>query len=356
MPSPAPAGNSSGASRVPGHEDSQPSFIIPQSEGAALIDGKSYGQALQARVKGAVAAMKQAGQGVPGLAVILVGNDPASEVYVRHKEAATIAAGMTSWKHVLEADTPEEDLYALIERLNADPVVNGILLQLPLPPHMDPLRLLGAIAPEKDVDGLGALNAGRLAVAQRENQNPEGIVPCTPLGCLYLIKAAQAHLTGHESLTGLHAVMVGASPLVGRPMAQLLMQQGCTVTLVQKTSRHVPELCRQADILVVATGVPRLVKGDWVKEGAIVIDVGINRVQRTEAEMANARAEQGEKAKPTHLVGDVDMAGARLRAGAITPVPGGVGPMTIACLLSNTLEATAWQKGLRENMQGSFGA
>ncbi len=249
----------------------------------------------------------------PGLAVVLVGDDPASKVYVANKARQTVLAGMKSFEHRLPADTRQEDLLSLVRQLNADPAVHGILVQLPLPKHLDADAVIAAIDPDKDVDGLTVTNAGRLAAGL------PGLVPCTPLGCLLLLR------DGVADLTGLHAVVIGRSNLVGKPIAQLLLQQNCTVTIAHSRTRDLPALCRTADILIAAVGRPELVRGDWVKPGAIVIDVGINRVP-----VATGK---------TRLVGDVAFAEAAEIAGRITPVPGGVGPMTIACLLRNTLTA-----------------
>ncbi|WP_126976890.1 bifunctional methylenetetrahydrofolate dehydrogenase/methenyltetrahydrofolate cyclohydrolase FolD [Frigidibacter oleivorans] len=285
---------------------------------AAIIDGKGFAAGLRARIAGQVAALAARGV-VPGLAVVLVGADPASQVYVRNKGIQTREAGMASFEHLLPADTAEADLLALIARLNADPAVHGILVQLPLPPQMDAARVIGAIDPAKDVDGFHVTNAGRLAVGL------PAMVPCTPLGCLMLLKDRLG------SLSGLEAVVVGRSNIVGKPMAQLLLAADCTVTVAHSRSRDLAAICRRADILVAAVGRPGMITADMVKPGATVIDVGINRV-KTEGR--------------TRLVGDVDFAGVAQVAGAITPVPGGVGPMTIACLLANTLTAACRANGL----------
>ena len=281
---------------------------------AQTLDGKAFAARLRARIATQVADL--AGQGiVPGLAVVLVGEDPASQVYVRSKGRMTREVGMTSFEHRLPASTDQETLMALIDRLNADPAVNGILVQLPLPKGMDEAAVINAILPEKDVDGFHILNVGRLATGQK------AMVPCTPLGCLMLLRD---HL---GSLAGRNAVVIGRSNIVGKPMAQLLLRDSATVTVAHSRTTDLAALCRQADILVAAVGRPHFVQGDWIKPGATVIDVGINRT------------EDG-------LVGDVDFAAATQVAGAITPVPGGVGPMTIACLLANTLTATARTHGL----------
>ncbi|QYK41291.1 MAG: bifunctional methylenetetrahydrofolate dehydrogenase/methenyltetrahydrofolate cyclohydrolase FolD [Paracoccaceae bacterium] len=287
---------------------------------ATIIDGKAFA----ARIRGQVAihVARLAEQGVtPGLAVVLVGEDPASQVYVRNKHAQTVEAGMASFEHRLPAETREADLLALIARLNADPAVHGILVQLPLPRHMNPDLAINAIAPEKDVDGFHILNVGRLATGQK------AMVPCTPLGCLMLLRDL------HGSLAGMNAVVVGRSNIVGKPMAQLLLADSCTVTVAHSRTADLPETCRRADILVAAVGRPEMILGDWVKPGATVIDVGINRIER------DGR---------TRLVGDVHFDSAAQVAGAITPVPGGVGPMTIACLLANTLTAACRAHGLAE--------
>ena len=276
---------------------------------ATLIDGKAFAADLRTRISSEVAAMKA--QGItPGLAVVLVGEDPASQVYVRSKGRMTHEVGMNSFEHRLPAETSQDDLLALIDRLNADPAVNGILVQLPLPRHMDEAAVINAIDPAKDVDGFHILNAGLLATGQK------AMVPCTPLGCLMLLRD---HL---GSLSGKNALVIGRSNIVGKPMAQLLLRDSATVTVAHSRTANLPDLCRQADIVVAAVGRAYFVQGDWIKPGAVVIDVGINRTD-------------------DGLVGDVDFDGAKEVAGAITPVPGGVGPMTIACLLANTLTATA---------------
>lgn len=281
---------------------------------AQLIDGKAFAATLRTRIATEVGRMAE--QGItPGLAVVLVGEDPASQVYVRSKGRMTKEVGMTSFEHKLSADTPQDELLALIGRLNADPAVNGILVQLPLPDHMDEAAVINAITPEKDVDGFHILNVGRLATGQK------AMVPCTPLGCLMLLRD---HL---GSLAGKNAVVIGRSNIVGKPMAQLLLRDSATVTIAHSRTADLPAICRQADIVVAAVGRAKFVQGDWIKPGATVIDVGINRT------------EDG-------LVGDVDQASVAQVAGAFTPVPGGVGPMTIACLLANTLTATARSNGL----------
>lgn len=288
---------------------------------ADVIDGKAFAAQLRARIAtlaGAFAA--QAGRQA-GLAVVLVGEDPASQVYVRSKGKSTVEAGMASFEHKLPADTDEATLLALVEQLNADPAVDGILVQLPLPRHLDEQKVIATIAPDKDVDGFHVTNAGRLAVGQ------PGFVPCTPLGCLMLLQDKLG------DLAGLDAVVVGRSNIVGKPMAQLLLAQSCTVTVAHSKTRNLPDVVRRADIVVAAVGRPEMIKGDWIKPGATVIDVGINRV---------AGAQEGK----TRLVGDVAYAEAAAVAGAITPVPGGVGPMTIAVLLRNTLVAAYRNAGI----------
>ena len=286
-----------------------------------LIDGKAYAARLTAETKAAVAALHERHGVAPGLAVVLVGNNPASEVYVRSKIAHTEAVGMRSVSHLLPGSTGQEELLALVERLNADPAVHGILVQLPLPTGIDAAAVTAAIAPAKDVDGLGPMNVGltTLGVSAGPGEGLAGLVPCTPLGCLLLLRAELG------TLRGLHAVVVGKSNLMGRPMAQLLLQEECTVTVCHGSTPDVGALARLADILVVATGQTGLVRRGWIKPGATVIDVGITRVTTPEGR--------------TRLVGDVVFEEAMGRAGRLTPVPGGVGPMTIACLLRNTLTA-----------------
>lgn len=284
---------------------------------ATLIDGKGFAAGLRARIAGEVQRILAEGGPVPGLAVVLVGEDPASQAYVRSKGRQTVEAGMASFEHRLPATAAEAELLALIARLNADASVHGILVQLPLPAHMDEARVINAIDPAKDVDGFHVINAGRLATGQK------AMVPCTPLGCLMLLRDRLGDLAGRE------AVVIGRSNIVGKPMAQLLLRESCTVTVAHSRTRGLADVCRRADILVAAVGRPRMIPGDWVKPGATVIDVGINRVEG-------------------RLVGDVDFETAAAVAGAITPVPGGVGPMTIACLLANTLTACCRIHGLTE--------
>ncbi|HEV2079363.1 MAG TPA: bifunctional methylenetetrahydrofolate dehydrogenase/methenyltetrahydrofolate cyclohydrolase FolD [Allosphingosinicella sp.] len=288
---------------------------------ADIIDGKAFAEKLRERVAEAVSAFVEKAGRKPGLAVVLVGEDPASQVYVRSKGKATIAAGMESFEHKLPDSTGQDELIALVEALNADERVDGILVQLPLPKGVDDKAVIAAIGPAKDVDGFHVANAGRLAVGE------EALVPCTPLGSLMLLK----DMLG--DLSGLEAVVVGRSNIVGKPMAQLLLQENCTVTIAHSRTRDLADVVSRGDIVVAAVGRAEMVKGDWLKPGATVIDVGINRVPA---------AEEGK----TRLVGDVDFEQARDVAGAITPVPGGVGPMTIAVLLRNTLVAAHARAGL----------
>ncbi len=293
--------------------------MTAESPCASLIDGKAFAAGLVERVT-AAAARLQAAHGVkPGLAVVIVGEDPASQIYVRNKGETTLRAGLRSDTHRLADTTSQADLLALIAALNADTGIHGILVQLPLPDHIDSAAVLAAIDPDKDVDGFHVVNAGRLAVGL------PGLVPCTPLGCLMLLK----HELG--DLSGLNAVIVGRSNIVGKPMAQLLLGQSCTVTIAHSRTRDLPALCRSADILVAAVGRAEMVRGDWIRPGATVIDVGINRVPSRDP----VRAAEGK----SRVVGDVAFDEAMTVAGRITPVPGGVGPMTIACLLANTYTA-----------------
>lgn len=287
---------------------------------AKIIDGKIIAADLRARVAAEVTRVKQEHHLTPGLAVVLVGHDPASEVYVRTKAKQTEAAGMASFEHKLPADTSLDDLLSVIARLNSDPNVHGILVQLPLPKGLNSQKVIDAIDPAKDVDGLNPLNAGRLATGL------PALTPCTPLGCVMLAK------TVHTSLEGMSAVIIGRSNLVGRPLVQLLLNENATVTIAHSRTRDLAKVCRQADLLFAAVGKPEMVKADWIKPGATVIDVGINRIPG-----ANGKGK---------LVGDVDYKGALNVAGAITPVPGGVGQMTVACLLVNTLRAACAIKGV----------
>ena len=286
---------------------------------ARRIDGKAFAETLRGRLTDEVAALKRDHGLTPGLAVILVGEDPASQIYVRNKGLQTEACGMLSVTHRLSATTPQAELIALVKALNADATIHGILVQLPLPDGFDSDAVIAKIDPAKDVDGLHVVNAGLLAT------NQPALTPCTPLGSMLLLKDA------HGDLTGLHAVVIGRSNLVGKPIAQLLLQANCTVTIAHSRTRDLAALCRQADILVAAVGRPEMVRGDWIKPGATVIDVGINRVPARDPEAAA----QGK----TRVVGDVAFDEAVKVAGQITPVPGGVGPMTIACLLQNTVTA-----------------
>ncbi len=286
--------------------------------GATIIDGKAFAAGLRARVAGQVAKLKRDHGITPGLAVVLVGENPASQVYVRNKNKQTAEAGMNSFEHRPPDSIGEAELVALVEELNRDPEVNGILVQLPLPAQVSSQAVIGSIDPAKDVDGFHTTNAGLLAVGG------EGLVPCTPLGCMMLIKDVLG-----DDLSGKRALVLGRSNIVGKPMAHLLLGAHCTVTIAHSRTRDLPAECRRADILVAAVGRPRMVEGDWVKPGATVIDVGINRIETDDGK--------------TKLVGDVDFEAVRAHAGAITPVPGGVGPMTIACLLLNTLTATCRQ-------------
>jgi methylenetetrahydrofolate dehydrogenase (NADP+) / methenyltetrahydrofolate cyclohydrolase len=289
--------------------------------GAQIIDGKAVAASLRREVAARVAQLSSTHGIRPGLAVVLVGNDPASEVYVGSKARSTVEAGMRSFEHRLPSETTQAELMALIALLNADQDVDGILVQLPLPRHIDSTAVLEAVDPAKDVDGFHPINVGRVATGAG------GIVPCTPLGSLLLIKSLQV------PLVGLEALIVGRSNIVGKPMVQLLLGEQCTVTIAHSRTRDLPGRCRQADILVAAVGRPQMIRGDWVKPGAIVIDVGINRLP----------PDAGGKSR---LVGDVAFDEVRAVAGAITPVPGGVGPMTIACLLKNTVQAAAARRGL----------
>ena len=292
---------------------------------AEIIDGKAFAGEVRKKVAAQVARLKAEHGITPGLAVVLVGEDPASQVYVRSKGEMTVEVGMNSFEHRLPAETEEAALLALLDDLNADPAVHGILVQLPLPDHMDESNIINRIDPAKDVDGFHISNVGLLATGQK------AMVPCTPLGCLMMLR------DHHGNLSGLDAVVVGRSNIVGKPMAQLLLRDSCTVTIAHSRTRNIEEVCRRADILVAAVGRPEMITGAWVKPGATVIDVGINRIPAPE---------RGEG--KTRLVGDVHFDSAAQVAGAITPVPGGVGPMTIACLLANTLTACCRANGLPE--------
>jgi methylenetetrahydrofolate dehydrogenase (NADP+)/methenyltetrahydrofolate cyclohydrolase len=293
---------------------------------AAIIDGKAFAAGLVERVAAASARLEATHGLKPGLAVVIVGEDPASQVYVRNKGETTARAGMRSDTHRLPETASEAELLALVETLNGDPGIHGILVQLPLPAQIDAAAVLGAIEPDKDVDGFHVVNAGRLAVGL------PGLVPCTPLGSTMLLKDRLG------DLSGLNAVIVGRSNIVGKPMAQLLLAENCTVTIAHSRSRDLPALCRAADILVAAVGRPEMIRGDWIKPGATVIDVGINRVPSADP----VKAAEGR----TRLVGDVAFKEAVEVAGAVTPVPGGVGPMTIACLLANTYTAACRAAGV----------
>jgi len=293
---------------------------------AQLIDGKVYAERLRAQVGQEVAALKRDHGVQPGLAVVLVGEDPASQIYVRSKGEHSLAAGMHSATHRLPADASQEELVRLVADLNADPLIHGILVQLPLPKHLDERAVLAAISPDKDVDGLHVVNAGRLA------SGLPGLYPCTPLGCMILLRETLGDLAGKR------AVVVGRSVLVGRPIAQLLLQADCTVTIAHSRTRDLPAVCREADILVAAVGRPRMIRGDWIKPGAAVIDVGINRVPFDDPEKAAAGK--------TKVVGDVHFKEAMQVAGWVTPVPGGVGLMTVAVLLQNTVTAARRLAGL----------
>ena len=287
---------------------------------AKLIDGHALAATIRAKTAKDVAQLRREHSITPGLAVVLVGDNQASQVYVGSKITKTTQAGMHSFQHILDSSVSEHDVVQLVGRLNDDPLINGILVQLPLPSHIDPAEVTSKIRPEKDVDGFHVINVGRLSVGR------DGIVPCTPMGCMALLKN---HL---DNFSGAKALIVGRSNIVGKPLSVLLLRENCTVTIAHSRTKNLAEECRQADILVVAVGQPRLIKGDWIKEGATVIDVGVNRIS----------AEAGR----SKLIGDVDFDAALERAGAITPVPGGVGPMTIACLLRNTLQATLTQNNI----------
>ena len=291
---------------------------------AKRIDGKAFAAGLRRRVATEIEHIKKSYNLTPGLAVVLVGEDPASQVYVRNKSQQTLEVGMASFEHRLDTQTPEADLLVLIDRLNNDDAVHGILVQLPLPDHINEHKVLSAINPEKDVDGFHLINVGRLWTGA------DALVPCTPYGCILMLKE---HL---GDLTGKRALVLGRSNIVGKPMAALLLQESCTVSIAHSRTIDLPTRCREADILVAAVGRPMMVQGDWIKPGAVIIDVGINRVDAPE---------RGEG--KTRLVGDVDFAQAEQVASAITPVPGGVGPMTIACLLRNTVVAACRQANIQ---------
>lgn len=288
---------------------------------ADIIDGKAFAATVRGKVAERVARLKEENGIVPGLAVVLVGEDPASQVYVRSKGKMTVEVGMNSYEHKLDVDTAEADLLALIDKLNNDPSVHGILVQLPLPGHLNEDLVINSIDPAKDVDGFHISNVGLLGTGQKS------MVPCTPLGSLMMLRDY------HGSLSGMNAVVIGRSNIVGKPMAQLLLGDSCTVTIAHSRTKDLAEVVGRADIVVAAVGRPEMVPGEWIKKGATVIDVGINRIER-----------DGKKV----LVGDVDFASASKVAGAITPVPGGVGPMTIACLLANTVTACCRANGLAE--------
>ena len=287
---------------------------------AGIIDGKAFAAELRGRVATAVSHLESSHGLIPGLAVVLVGEDPASEVYVRNKGKQTVEVGMASFEHRLSDQTTERELLVLIDQLNSDPTVHGILVQLPLPAQINTHAVINAIDPDKDVDGFHLINVGRLTTGE------SGLVPCTPLGCMMLLRAYAGDLSGQN------AVIVGRSNIVGKPMAALLLAAHCTVTVAHSRTKDLTDVCRQADILIAAVGRAEMIQGDWIKPGATVIDVGINRID----------GENGKK----RLVGDVEFASARAVAGAITPVPGGVGPMTIACLLRNTVQAACAANGV----------
>lgn len=294
---------------------------IPPSHQATLIDGKAFAEKLRKKIAAQVDILKAKHHLTPGLAVVLVGNDPASQVYVRNKGKQTKEVGMNSFEYVLPEETTQKQLIAKVELLNKDSKVHGILVQLPLPKHIDENAIINTISPEKDVDGFHPVNVGKLATGQSD-----AMVSCTPLGCIMLIK----DVLGND-LSGKKALVIGRSNIVGKPVANLLVQQNATVTIAHSRTKDLKAECQQADIIVAAVGKPELVKGDWIKPGAVVIDVGINRITKDGS---------------TKLVGDVEFSSASQTASAITPVPGGVGPMTIACLLSNTLKATCHQRNI----------
>ena len=287
---------------------------------AKLIDGKLYAEGLRKRIAIAVASLKKDHNLIPGLAVVLVGEDPASKVYVANKAKQTVEVGMNSWEHKMPADTSEADLLAMVRQLNDDPSVHGILVQMPVPKHIDSAKVLNTIDPAKDVDGFHVVNVGKLSTGQ------DALVACTPTGCVMLAKDTLG------DLSGLNAVVIGRSNIVGKPVAQLLLAENCTVTIAHSRSKDLAAIVRGADLVIAAVGRPEMVKGDWIKPGACVIDVGINRIERD---------------GKNKLVGDCDFASCEAVAGSITPVPGGVGPMTIACLLHNTVKAAAAIKGVK---------
>jgi methylenetetrahydrofolate dehydrogenase (NADP+) / methenyltetrahydrofolate cyclohydrolase len=287
---------------------------------AKLIDGKLYAEGLRKRIAIAVAGLKKDHNLTPGLAVVLVGEDPASKVYVANKAKQTVEVGMNSWEHKMPADTSEADLLAMVQKLNDDPSVHGILVQMPVPKHIDSAKVLNTIDPAKDVDGFHVVNVGKLSTGQ------DALVACTPTGCVMLAKDTLG------DLSGLNAVVIGRSNIVGKPVAQLLLAENCTVTIAHSRSKDLASIVRGADLVIAAVGRPEMVKGDWIKPGACVIDVGINRIERD---------------GKNKLVGDCDFASCEKVAGSITPVPGGVGPMTIACLLHNTVKAAAAIKGVK---------
>lgn len=289
---------------------------------ATVIDGKAFAATVRQKVAGHVTRLKEEHGITPGLAVVLVGEDPASQVYVRSKGKMTVEVGMESYEFKRDIDISEADLLALIAQLNADPKVHGILVQLPLPPHLDSDLVINSIDPAKDVDGFHISNVGLLGTGQKS------MVPCTPLGCLMMLR------DHHGSLSGLNAVVIGRSNIVGKPMANLLLGDSCTVTIAHSRTKDLPSVVRQADIVIAAVGRPQMVIGDWIKPGATVVDVGINRIEKPEG--------------GTRLVGDADYDSCAQVAGAITPVPGGVGPMTIACLLANTITACCRANNLPE--------
>ena len=297
---------------------------------ATIIDGKGFAATVREKVAAHVARLKDENGITPGLAVVLVGEDPASQVYVRAKGKQTTEVGMNSYDHKLDVDTSEADLLAVIDKLNNDPSVHGILVQLPLPKHLNEDLIINSVSPAKDVDGFHISNVGLLGTGQKS------MVPCTPLGCLMMLR------DHHGSLSGLNAVVIGRSNIVGKPMAQLLLGDSCTVTIAHSRTKDLADVVRRADIVVAAVGRAEMVPGDWIKQGATVIDVGINRIEAPEKGLK----EDG--SVKTRLVGDVDFASCSERAGAITPVPGGVGPMTIACLLANTVTACCRANGLAE--------